>query len=81
VRLEQVDRQRLLEASLPLHHPPALANGRVQLNAAGPVMPKLKTPWRDGSTRLVMSPLEFMQRLAALVPRPRLPFSSLAARN
>ena len=33
---------------------------------------KLKTPWRDGTTLLVMSPLEFMQRLAALVPRPRL---------
>lgn len=33
---------------------------------------KLKTPWRDGSTHLVMSPLGFMQRLAALVPRPRL---------
>jgi hypothetical protein len=31
---------------------------------------KLKTPWRDGTTHLVMSPLEFMQRLAALVPRP-----------
>ena len=33
---------------------------------------KLKSPWRDGTTHLVMSPLEFMQRLAALVPRPRL---------
>ena len=33
---------------------------------------KLKTPWRDGTTHQVMSPLEFMQRLAALVPRPRL---------
>jgi hypothetical protein len=32
----------------------------------------LKTRWRDGTTHLVMSPLEFMQRLAALVPRPRL---------
>jgi Putative transposase len=31
-----------------------------------------KTPWRDGTMHLVMSPLEFMQRLAALVPRPRL---------
>ena len=31
-----------------------------------------KTPWRDGTTHLVTSPLEFMQRLAALVPRPRL---------
>ena len=32
---------------------------------------KLKTPWRDGTTRLVTSPLEFMQWLVALVLRPR----------
>ena len=51
---------------------PALANERLQTNAAGRVVLKLKTPWRDGSTHLVMSPLAFMQRLAALVPRPRL---------
>jgi hypothetical protein len=42
----------------------ALPSGQVEL--------KLKTPWRDGTTHHVMSPLEFMQRLAALVPRPRL---------
>ena len=36
----------------------------------GQVELKLKTPWRDGTTHLVMSPLELMQRLAALVPRP-----------
>lgn len=40
--------------------------------AAGKVVLKLKTPWRDGTTHLVMPPLEFMQRLASLVPRPRL---------
>jgi hypothetical protein len=51
---------------------PALANDRVQVNASGQVELKLKTPWRDGTTHQVMSPLEFMQRLAALVPRPRL---------
>ncbi len=51
---------------------PALANERVQTNAAGQVVLKLKSPWRDGTTHLVMSPLEFVQRLAALVPRPRL---------
>ncbi len=50
----------------------ALSDERVQLNDAGQVELKLKTPWRDGTTHLVMSPLEFMQRLAALVPRPRL---------
>jgi hypothetical protein len=51
---------------------PALANERVQTNAAGQAVLKLKTAWRDGTTHLVISPLEFMQRLAALVPRPRL---------
>jgi hypothetical protein len=34
----------------------------VQTNAAGQVALKLKTAWRDGTTHLVMSPLEFMQR-------------------
>jgi hypothetical protein len=29
-------------------------------------------PWRDGTTHLVMTPLEFMHRLAAQAPRPRL---------
>jgi hypothetical protein len=51
---------------------PALANERVPTTAAGQVVLKLKTPWRDGITHLVVSPLKFMQRLAALVPRPRL---------
>ena len=51
---------------------PALANERVKTNAAGQVVLRLKSPWRDGTTHMVMSPLEFMQRLAALVPRPRL---------
>ena len=42
---------------------PALANERVQTNAAGQVVLKLKTPWRDGPTHLVMSPLKFMKLL------------------
>jgi hypothetical protein len=32
---------------------------------------QLKSAWRDGTTHIVMSPLEFMQRLAALGPLPR----------
>ena len=44
----------------------------MQTNTAGQVVLKLKTAWRDGTTHLVMLPLECMQRLAALVPRPRL---------
>ena len=41
-------------------------------NRAGLVVLKLKTAWRDGTSHHVMMPMEFMQRLAALVPRPRL---------
>jgi hypothetical protein len=41
-------------------------------HAQGDLRLKLKTPYRDGTTHIIMSPLEFMQRLAALVPRPRL---------
>ena len=51
---------------------PALANERVQTNAAGQVVLKLKTTWRDGTTHLVVSPLESRQRLAARVQQPQL---------
>ena len=67
VRCAADDRQALEQLCRYITRP-ALANERVQTNAAGQVVLKLKTPWRDGTTHLVMSPLEFMQRLAALVP-------------
>jgi hypothetical protein len=51
---------------------PAIANARLAFNRAGQVVLTLKTPYREGTTPIVMEPLEFMQRLAALVPRPRL---------
>ena len=59
---------------------PALANERVQTNDAGQVVLKLKTAWREGTTPPVMSPLEYVQRLAALVPRPRLHLIRFAVR-
>ena len=71
VRCDADERQRLEQLCHYITRP-ALANERVQINSAGQVVLKLKTAWRDGTTRIVMSPLEFMQRLAALVPRPRL---------
>ena len=51
---------------------PAIANERLSVNRAGQIVLKLKTAWRDGTSHHVMTPMEFMQRLAALVPRPRL---------
>ena len=38
----------------------AIANGRLALNRAGQVVLTLKTPYRDGKTHIVMSPLEFI---------------------
>ena len=37
----------------------------------GNVVIALKTPYVDGTTHVVLSPMEFMGRLAALVPKPR----------
>ena len=64
------DERLALEQLCRLITRPALANERVRRNTSGQGALKLKTPWRDGTTHPVMSP-EFMQRLAALVPRPR----------
>ncbi len=35
-------------------------------------MYKFKQPFRDGTTHVVLEPLDFIARLAALVPHPRL---------
>ncbi|MEZ5659379.1 MAG: transposase [Burkholderiaceae bacterium] len=51
---------------------PALAEERIEMDSQGQVRLRLKTPWSDGTTHLVLSPIQLMQRLAALVPRPRL---------
>jgi hypothetical protein len=49
-----------------------IANERPRRHRAGQVVLQLKRAYHNGMTYFVMSPLEFMQRLAALVPRPRL---------
>ena len=51
---------------------PAIANERLKRNRAGQIVLQLNSAYQDGTTHIVMSPLEFMQRGAALVPRPRL---------
>jgi len=50
---------------------PAIATGRLSLTSQGQVRYTLKTPYRDGTTHVVFEPLDFIARLAALVPRPR----------
>ena len=50
---------------------PALAEKRLSLTPGGNVRYHFKTPWRDGTTHVVFEPLDFIARLAALVPKPR----------
>jgi hypothetical protein len=51
---------------------PPVACERLALTASGQVRYTLKTPYRDGTTHIVLEPLDLMARLAALVPKPRM---------
>lgn len=50
---------------------PAVSEKRLALTSQGKVRYQLKTPYRDGSTHVIFEPLDFMAKLAALVPKPR----------
>ena len=50
---------------------PALSEKRLSLTDTGLVRYELKTPYRDGTTHVFFEPLDFIAKLAALVPRPR----------
>jgi len=50
---------------------PALSEKRLAITGNGNVRYQLKTPYRDGTTHVIFTPLDFMAKLAALVPKPR----------
>jgi len=50
---------------------PAVATGQLALTRQEYVRYTLKTPYRDGTTHIILEPLDFIARLAALVARPR----------
>jgi len=50
---------------------PAVSEKRLSLTPNGNIRYQLKTPYRDGTTYVIFEPLDFIARLAALVPRPR----------
>jgi len=50
---------------------PAVSTKRLSLTRHGKVRYELKTPYSDGTTHIIFEPLDFIARLAALVPRPR----------
>jgi len=50
---------------------PAVAEKRLSLTPNGNVRYELKTPYRDGTTHVIFEPLDFIAKLAALVPPSR----------
>jgi putative transposase len=52
---------------------PPLALERLSESSGGQLLYQFRRPGRDGSTALLLAPLELLERLAALVPPPRRP--------
>ena len=50
----------------------AVALERLEVNADGDLLYTFTHPWSDGTTGIKLSPLELLEKLAALVPLPRL---------
>jgi len=50
---------------------PAVSEKRLAITSNGNVRYQLKTPYRDGTTHVIFEPLDFIAKLAALVPKPR----------
>ena len=55
---------------------PAISEKRLSVTPAGNIRYQLKTPYRDGTTHVVFErggppPLDFLAKLAALIPKPR----------
>ena len=48
-----------------------ISNERLEILSDERVKLQLKTPWKDGTTHLLFTPGEFIEKLAALIPPPR----------
>ena len=51
---------------------PPIAQERLSLTPEGQVRLELRRQWSDGTTSLVFDPIELLERLAVLTPRPRI---------
>jgi hypothetical protein len=69
VRIPAHDRSALERLCRYLLRPP-LAEKRVHVRDDAKVEIELKSPWPDGTTHLVFTPLELTEKIAALIPRP-----------
>jgi hypothetical protein len=70
IEVEAEQREKLERLARYVSRPPVSVE-RLDLTAQGQVRYRLKTSYRDGTTHIVLEPLDFIARLAALVPPPR----------
>ena len=49
----------------------AVSEKRLTLTSNGNIKYQLKTPYRNGTTHVIFEPLDFMAKLAALIPKPK----------
>ena len=70
VRIEEGRPDRLEHLIRYVARPP-ITEERLSILPDGRIAYTFKKRWRDGSASVVFDPLTFLQRLAALVPRPR----------
>ncbi len=67
----RADERKKLERLCRYISRPAVSEKRLSLTRGGNVRYQLKTRYRDGTTHVIFEPLDFIARLAALVPKPR----------
>lgn len=67
----RADERKKLERLCRYVSRPAVSEQRLSLTPNGNIRYQLKTPYRDGTTHVIFEPLDFMAKLAALVPKPR----------
>jgi len=65
------DRKRIEKLCRYLLRPP-VAQDRLQLTDDGRVLMELRRPWSDGTTHLLFEGVELLEKLAAIIPRPRI---------
>jgi len=64
------DRERLERLCRYILRPP-VSDDRLELLDDGRILLELKTPFWDGTTHLVYEPLELLEKVAAVIPRPQ----------
>ena len=67
----KADERKKLERLCRYIAKPAVSEKRLSLTSRGQVRYELKAPYRDGTAHVIFEPLDFIAKLASLVPRPR----------